>query len=121
MPLDAPRPSTPLAPNSASSPPGRSASASSTAAPRGSCKPSCPRPDNPSRTLTGSAAGLTADAAFAELSSGDLPAERRARDAESQGRKRAGARLSLGYYGKIRRGVLPGLYVFLTRYAWGRS
>jgi hypothetical protein len=53
------------------------------------------RPDAP-RSYTGSSAGLAADSALAELSAGDLTAERLARDAESQGRKRAGARLSLG-------------------------
>jgi hypothetical protein len=51
------------------------------------------RPDNPSRPLLGSAASLTADSALAELSGGDLTAERRARDAERQRRKRAAARV----------------------------
>jgi hypothetical protein len=50
-----------------------------------------PRPDGP-RSLTGSAAGLAADAALAEPGGGDFAAERRARDAERQGRKMAGAR-----------------------------
>jgi hypothetical protein len=54
-----------------------------------------PRPDHPARTLTGSSAGLTADSEFAE-GGGELAVERRAKDAERQRRKRAGARLSLG-------------------------
>jgi hypothetical protein len=37
------------------------------------------RPDHPARTLTGSAAGLTANSALAELSGAELAAERRAR------------------------------------------
>jgi hypothetical protein len=50
-----------------------------------------PRPDPVS--YTGSSAGLTADAEFAERGGGDFAPERRARDAERQKRKRAGARL----------------------------
>jgi hypothetical protein len=53
-----------------------------------------PRPD--ACSYTGSTADLAAQSALAELSGADLIAERRARDAESQRRKRAGARLSLG-------------------------
>jgi hypothetical protein len=44
-----------------------------------------PRPD--ACSYTGSTAGLTADAEFAERSEGDFAAERRARDAERQRRK----------------------------------
>jgi hypothetical protein len=46
-----------------------------------------PRPD--ARPYIGSAAGLTADSALAELSAGDLTAERLAKDAARQRRKRA--------------------------------
>ena len=50
------------------------------------------RPDNPSHSLIGSAAGLAADAEFAERSGGDFTAERRTRDAERQMAKRTAAR-----------------------------
>jgi hypothetical protein len=68
----------------------RPASASATRLPNGSCRANCPlAPD--ARSYTGSTAGLAADAEFAERSGGDFAAERRARDAERQRRKRVGA------------------------------
>lgn len=48
-----------------------------------------PRPDDPTRTLTGSSAGLAADSDLAERSEGDFAIERRARDAERARQKRA--------------------------------
>jgi hypothetical protein len=50
-----------------------------------------PRPDARC-SYTGSSAGLAADAEFAERSGGDFTAERLARDAERQRRKREAAR-----------------------------
>jgi hypothetical protein len=70
---------------------GRPASGSATARPSGSSRAACPRALTiPARTLTGSSAGLAADADLAERSEGAFAAERRARDAERQRRTRAG-------------------------------
>jgi hypothetical protein len=51
-----------------------------------------PRPDNPSRSYSGSSASLMVDADLAERSYGDSAAEHRAKDAARRRQKKAAAR-----------------------------